>query len=390
MTITRVMIAYLLLMLTVLAQAQEQSTLVCGDTLTERFFSDDLLHEYTIDVDSSTRLIIHTDPLPLSAEITLSVEVRNGNGGIIPANRFAPEDGISTIETDAILSDDAYQVIITGNMPGVYQIFVSCVNDGGEVISNNNLVQSLSCGEQIDNTMSRPDELHRYYLYLEDSTVLDVFLEALYGNFAEMTFEMGLYSPTNQELNRITEDFRGIESQIVEQTITDTGVYRLYVQGFDGSGEDYRIAVDCTLPDGSLAISGGDNRQVLVPTILETDTETLPESDATADDFPVSDLIEGIPNTGQVTTDETFMRFAFDGTAGEQLTLQFSRLRGDSGLDMALLDQDSVVLFNMDLTVISDLSATVTIPADDGYLLFFALTGEDDVAFSVEIVRDGS
>ncbi len=386
-----------------MTQAQEQSTLTCGGVVVEQFVGDNLSHEYTIAVDSGTRLIIHADPLPLSAEMTLTVEIQNANGGLIAENPFAPEDSPATIETDTILSTGDYSVIVSGDSTGLYQLFVSCVDDNGDVVTGNNLVESLSCGEQIDNKMARENELHRYYLLLEEGTEMDIFLEALFGEFAEMTFEMGLYSPTNQELNRITEDFRDIESQILAQTITDGGVYRLYVQGFDSSDEDYRISVDCSLPDGGIAISGGDNRRVLTPTILDadfeavadandastsdTDTETPPLDENTIlDSVMFSDLIEGIPNTAQLNAENTVVGYLFDGEAGEQITLNFVRLRGDTNINLSMLAPQSIP-FGITLKLVDEFSASLTLPDSDEYGLVFELFGSDEVVFTIEVVR---
>lgn len=397
---------FLLPIVTVISHAQEQSVLTCGDTIAEQFFSDDMLHAYTINVDSGTRLIIHTDPLPLTTPMSLTIEVRNANDAIIPSNRFSPEDGIATIETDTILSGGEYNVIVTGNTPGVYQLFVSCVDDDGTVTTGNNLVESLSCGEQIDNSMIRPDELHRYYLLLEEDTVMDVFLEALYGDFAEMTFEMGLYSPTNQELNRISPDFRGIESQILEQTVTDGGLYRLYVQGFDSSGEDYRISVDCTLPDGSIAISGSDNRRVLQSTVLQADNMPVPDTTEpppstpeappppsqdipTVVDVPETALIEGIPNTGRVTVDPQIVAYTFEGQTDEAITLNFVRVRGDSHIDVWMTSPDGEARFGSTLEIVDELSAMMTLPDTGTFTVYVALIGEEEVVFTVEVMREG-
>jgi len=403
-----VTILFLLLSLSAsigMSSAQEQSTLACGDVIVEQFFSDDLLHEYSISIESGTRLILYANPLPLRADITLAVEVRNGNGGVIPQIPFAPEDGISVIETDAILSGGGYDIIVTGNMPGMYQILVSCVTDTGEVVTENNLVQSLSCGEQVDNIMVRENELHRYYLSLEEGVIMDIFLEALYGDFAEMSFEMGLYSPDNQELNRLTEDFRGIDSQILEQTVTTAGLYRLYVQGFDATDEDYRISVDCTLPDGNIAISGGDNRRVLQATVMDGDIESVSgasddemnipdeiaeEADALPDDIsvPVSDMIEGIPNTGQVTVDNPVLAYTFMGDEDEPITLTYSRLRGDDGVEVWMQAPDGDVVFGTTLDIASALSADLALPQSGEYQIYFALTGETEVVFTVEVARE--
>jgi|GEM_PF-2265214 len=408
MKLIRLMLLLLVPLIVSMTQAQEQSTLACGDTHADQFTGAGLLHTYSVDVDSGTRLIIHTDPLPLSADMTLTVEVQNTNGGIIGANPFSPDNSSAVIETDTILSGGTYDVIVTGNTTGTYQMFVSCVSESGDVISNNNLVESLSCGEQVDNIMVRPDELHRYYLTLEDGMVMDLFLEALYGGFAEMNFEMGLYSPSNQELNRITADFRGIESQILEQNITASGVYRLYARGFDGTGEDYRIAVDCTLPDGNLAISGSDNRKVLEATILDAEMSSTPVESAPSDDdsdtepdeqpsdnddmpavdVPLTALIEGIPNTGQVTGENDIVAYSFDGAEGETVTLNFARVRGDAGLELWVQSSDDEVYFGATLDITNELSAVLTLPASDDYQLYLALVGDEDVVFTVEVVRE--
>ena len=173
-------------------QAQSTSILSCGDTLSDQFSSNDLSHTYSIGINTGTILIVHSDPLPLSESLNLSLEILNANGAIIGANSYTPDENPNTIETTAILASGTYEVIVSGDEAGTYQLFISCIDEEGQVTSNNNLVQDLACGQQIDNMMIRFDEIHRYYLYLEEGVVMDVFLEALYGNFAEMTFDLGL------------------------------------------------------------------------------------------------------------------------------------------------------------------------------------------------------
>lgn len=383
--------------LSTVAYTQSNPTLTCGDMVTDRFLELDLLHEYTIQVETGTILIVSADPIPVNAPMTIEVEIQNANGGIVAGNDFAPDDRSSVVETNTLLSSGDYRAIITGNTLGDYQLFVSCVTDRGDVISENNLVQSLSCGEQIDNTMIRPDELHRYYLSLEDGTIMDVFLESLYGTFAEMTFELGLYSPTNQELDRVNDDFRDIERSIFEQTITTDGIYRLYVQGYDGTDENYRLSVDCTLPDGNLALSSGENRRVLEPTQLSvpnnginpsTDTDVEP-----IDPFPTQALIEGIPNTGQLIDDQAIVGYTFEGTADERIILRYEAVRGESQLDLWLQAPDSEMIFTSSLLLADTLSLELTLPQSGEYTIYLTLTDRPQIAdavFTIEVLREES
>ena len=410
--------------------AQEPIELICGDTLSSQFSSNQSSQSYTVEIDSGTRLIVHADPLPLGNYARLSVEIQNPNGALIGMNRFAPEDRRSTIETAPILSSGDYTIEVNGRASSAYQLFVSCITEEGDVLSENNLVQSLSCGEQIDNTMVREDELHRYYLMLEDEMIVDIFLESLYGRFGEMTFEMGLYSPTNQELNRMTERFKDVDSQIAAQNITTSGLHRLYVKGFDSVDEDYRLSVDCSLPDGGLALSSGDNRRVLAPTILEIDeiveavadiaeaqaeeiaetavetTEDLsavqsdeessadsaalppPSADGTSDLVALEyELIEGLPNTGQLTDTTPIVVYSFDGEADGSVTLSYNRVRGNSPVEMWVRAPEGNIIFNTTLDTTYALAADTTLPTDGTYRIFLALGGEMDVVFTVEVVR---
>ncbi len=425
-----IMIVAILWMLSLTAYAQDQAELTCGDVLADQFSSNQSTHDYTIDVENGTRLIIHGDPLPLDKVARLSIEIQNSRGAIISENSFAPSDSARTIETAPILSEGVYSVAVKGRMGDAYQLFVSCVTDDGAVISENNLVQSLACGDEVDNTMIRNNELHRYYLVLEEDTIADIFLESLYGRFGEMTFEMGLYSPTNQELNRLTERFKDIDSQILGQNITTAGLYRLYVKGFDSSDEDYRLAVDCTLPDGGLALSDGDNRRVFTPTLFvapESSEAVVEEADEVIDavaeavevvedsadeaieETPVPaqpaelpppqeggsdelvaleyELIEGLANTGQLTDTTPIVVYSFEGLADESVTLKYNRMRGESAVEMWLRAPSGDIIFNTSLDTTYALDAQTTLPDDGLYRIFLALGGEMDVVFTLEVDR---
>lgn len=379
-------------------QAQSTAIVSCGDTLSDQLSGSDLSHTYSIGINTGTIIVIHTDPLPLSASLNLSLEILNANGAIIGANDFAPDDEAPTIETSAILASGTYQIIISSDEPGAYQLFVSCIDEDGQVISNNNLVQDLACGQQIDNTMIRPDELHRYYLYLEDGMVMDVFLEALYGNFAEMTFELGLYSPTNQELDGISETFKDIERRIFEQNVTTSGLYRLYVKGFDSVDENYRVAIDCTLPDGNLALSSGEDRRVLEPTLLtpadspsDIATDTPPDDEELLPFITHIDLIEGGPNTGQLIGDENIIAYNFLGDADEAIVLKYISIRNETYTDLWLRAPDGNMIFTSSLLLADTLSMRIILPQTGEYQIFFTLTDRPqpaDAVFTIEVERE--
>ena len=387
-----------LLSISATLQAQSTPTLSCGDTLSDNLIVDDLTHTYAMMVNSGTILVVHSDPLPLSASLNLSLEILNANGAIIGANDYTPDESSNTIETTAILASGAYQVIVSGDEAGAYQLFVSCIDEGGQVISNNNLVAGLACGQQIDNTMIRPDELHRYFLYLEKDVVMDVFLEALFGNFSEMTFDLGLYSPTNQELDSISEAFKDIERRIYEQNVPSGGIYRLYVKGFDSVDENYRLSIDCTLSNGNLSLSGSEDRRVLEPTLLsvsESPTETETDMPSDDDSFPPFvtqfDLIEGIPNTGQLKDDENAIVYMFSGNEDETITLNYDWIRGTTSTDLWLQTPDGQMIFTSSLLLADTLSMQLTLPLSGDYNIFFTLTERPqpaDAVFTIEVIRE--
>ncbi len=379
-------------------QAQSTAMLSCGDTFSDQFSGSSLSNTYSIGINTGTIIVVHTDPLPLSASLNLSLEILNANGAIIGANDFTPDDDAPTIETTAILASGTYQIVVSSDEPGAYQLFVSCIDEEGQVISNNNLVQDLACGQQIDNTMIRPDEIHRYYLYLEEGTVMDVFLEALYGNFAEMTFELGLYSPTNQELDGISETFKDIERRIFEQNITTSGLYRLYVKGFDSVDENYRVSVDCTLPDGNLALSSSEDRRELEPTLLtpvespsETATDTPLDDEELLSFITHFDLIEGGPNTGQLIGDENIIVYNFPGETDEAITLKYISIRNETNTDLWLRAPDGEMIFTSSLLLADTLSMRVILPQTGNYQIFFTLTDRPqpaDAVFTIEVERE--
>ena len=363
-------------------QSQSIPVLTCGDTLADRFVDNDLSHTYAVDIDSGTILVIQADPLPLDSSLDLSLELLNNNGSLILNNPFAPSDRAGVIETPELLSSESYELIVESDQAGDYQLFISCVDESGDVISDNNLVQSLSCGEQVDNTMIRSDEFQRYYIFLKADTVIDVFLDALYGDFAEMTFEIGLYSPTNQEIDGISEMFKDTQRAISNQAITVGGLYRLYVRGFDSTDENYRLSLDCTLPDGNIAISDAGSRRVLEPTLLsESSTDTEDETTPT-------NLIEGVPNTGQFTPENNNIAYHFTGNFDETITLHYMRVRGEGIVNLALEAPDGEILFDSTLSISDTLSTQMALPQTGDYLLSLTSDPDDDIVFAIEVNRE--
>lgn len=389
-----IIILYSLFAMSWILQAQSITSVSCGDTLSGQLVEGALSQSYSVDIETGTILVVHSDPLPISASLGLSLEILNANGSIVGSNDYAPDEYTATIETSTILATGTYQINVSGDDVGDYQLFISCVDMNGDVISNNNLIQPLACGEQIDNIMIRPDELHRYYLYLEDGMVMDVFLEALYGSFAEMTFELGLYSPANQELNGISDAFKDIELRIFEQNITSSGVYRLYVRGFDGVDENYRISVDCILANGDLAISDSFNRRVLESTLL-TVSDTIDDMPSSDNDTSVAvtqlDLIEDIPNTGQLRGNEPAIAYTFSGDADDVITVNYVRIRGEGNIDVELQAPDGEIIFASSLLLADGLSMAVRLLQSGEYQLVVALSDrsqDSENVFTIEVGWD--
>lgn len=386
-------------------QAQMTTTLICGDIHSDRFVDGNRNHNYAVDVEANDILVVHT--LPIDNRIRLRVEISNASGSLISANRFSPQESPAILETSEIPASGTYDVSVRANTDGAYQIFVSCIENDGNVLTDNNLVQPLACGDQIDNTMIRRDEIHRYYLFLESDTIMDIFLESLYGRFGDMTFEFGLYSPTNQELDRISDRFKDVERTLFEQITVTDGIYRLYVKGFDSVGENYRLSVDCTLPSDDIAISGRENRRVLEPTNLSAptfdevrtavQTTQVEEVDETSEDdsddedgatieiasLESLDAIEMDAEEYQLMGDDSVVSYMFIGQSKDTILLDYQRLSGDSQLELWLESPDENIVFTTSLLMVNNLNTELSLSQDGEYTLYVSLADPREVADAV-------
>lgn len=372
------------------AQAQSTQTVSCGENISNSFSDSVRSHMYAIDIESGQTLIVQADSIPLNGLPMLDIEIYSGNGLYIEGNPYSPAQDYAVIETSTLLSSGTYEVQVTGNDIGGYQVLFACVNESGEVVSGNNLVQGLSCGDQVDNIMLRPDEIHRYYIFLEDGEVMTAFLESLYGTFGEMTFELGLYSPDNQELDRISDAFKDLERTIFEQTATTAGVYRLYVKGYDSTQEDYRLSIDCTD-----MLASSSNRRVLTATVLDVEYPpeiiVIPTSENPRISVPLED---GINNGAVDFYGTTTIIYQFDGEEGETVTVHFQRVDGNINMGMAIW-VENLPLYISNLLQTQGASITVELPMTGQYNIemflddeYFTSDFDDPTSFTIEVTRE--
>lgn len=371
--------------------AQPPTALACGENLTNRFAPDQVEHVYPIEVESGVNLILHADPLPLSSGGTLTIEVFLPNGFAIEALPYAPEAPAATFETGELTTSGVYDVIVYGEGVSDYQLFVSCVQDDGTVITNNNLTQGIVCGEQVDNPVTRLDELQRYYIALNAGDSMRVTSESLQGDFGDLRLEAGLYSPNNAELDRVSIDFKSAIRTIDTGPVPTTGVYRLYVRTYDSSAGDVRMAIDCALADGSVVQSTYDpQRPPLDATLLTpADPPVVDAPPAPLDPPPLDPppanaltpdltrtvsvpLATGIANTGVITPEfEGLFTFTFEAQALELVELNVERSTGNLNVGVVVVDSDNTVIYLAHLITGRTLATQIEVPAAGEYAIGF-------------------
>lgn len=384
-----------LLVSVVLVAAQEDTLYQCGDNLVGTLQSGASSALHRLNIASGTILIVRAEPLPIDAERSFDLQITSEGGFVVTNIDYAPEDLSTTVETSPLLRAGVYDIRVTSDEPGDYQLFISCVDEDGVVTSGNNLVNPLVCGMELDNPVIRPDALHRYYIALERDDILAVRAITLEGEFGEMTIDTGLISPSNQELDSINPMFKGIERVFDTGPLPENGVYRFYLRAFDAADSDYRLSVDCTLADGQVIIAGQVPRIELTPTILEpVNTENAvptptaeapanladtieqssagsPTPEVLADRLPdgvSTPLIPGTPNTGSLSGGDAF-RYTFDGTTGNRLVLEFTRLSGDLNLGLVVLAESDTIIFEAYLNETQSLMLTSVLPEDGAYTI---------------------
>jgi len=375
-----------------LVQAQSGESYQCGDNFTGELQPGALSAQHPVAVDSGTILIVRAESLPVDAERGLDLEITNQSGFVVGNISESPEDFSATIETSPLLSSGIFNINITADQSGPYQVFISCVDEDGIVTSNNNLVNPLVCGVQLDNPVIRPDALHRFYIALERDDIMTVNAITLEGQFGEMTIDTGLISPSNQVLDSIKPMFKGIDRNFDTGPVPETGVYRLYVRAFDAADGEYRLSVDCTLSDGLVIPAGQVPIIELTSTMLDADNAAIPTPETPprladtieqssgavpTQESPLSPpiptgvtlpLILNTPNTGSLNGGDAFS-YTFDGAAEDMFELAFTRLSGDLNLGLALLTSDDAPIFSADINAAESLMMAVLLPQDDTYTI---------------------
>ncbi|MEM6284856.1 MAG: hypothetical protein AAF787_21885, partial [Chloroflexota bacterium] len=342
-----------------------------------------------------SRMIVHMDALPLGSDTSaFEIEIVDLNGFIIDSVGFLPDERTVTIETGELLREGVYDIIVSSTAPGAFQLFISCVDVTGAVSSGNNLVNGIACGGEIENTFLRPDELHRYYLNLQTGDDLTVNAFTLDGEFADLTIDLGLYSPNNDEIDRVNDMFKDFERTLNTGPLSRTGTYRLYVRAFDATNDDYRITVSCTLASGQTINSSRDNRLVLAPTVMETapmadfsaqaappPADSAPAVAPTPTNVPAllpSELVStieiplvmGIPGSGVITSDfEGMYGFVIDVGMDNALQLDFARVSGNENMGIIVLTDVGAVVFQASVTSGNTLSTDFVAPSSGTYTI---------------------
>ena len=368
--------------------AQGTEPVACGDNLARTFASATDVHVYEIDIETGTNLILHADPLPISGDAFLTFTVTNEAGSFFDTIDFAPEDRSATLETGTLLTSGTFQIGVTAGEAITYQLLISCVTADGEVISSNNLIRSITCGGQVDNNLIRLDELHRYYIRLNEGDAMDVLLESLDGAFSDLRLDFGIYSPNNAEIDPVSSDFMDIERRNETGPLPGTGIYRIYVRGYNHNEGTYRLSLSCTLANGATINANRDNRVIVESTVLDTTDAVVRESAAgvVVDDRQLSDSDEsmlpevmqqaivlpiesGIAETTLITPDlEGMFAYEFTAIQSDRVEVRVERLSG-LNLGVIMLSPDGDTVFLAGLVMGTQLSTQLTIPADGAYMV---------------------
>ncbi|MEO1443020.1 MAG: hypothetical protein AAFV33_21645, partial [Chloroflexota bacterium] len=153
MKVTLATLLMALLMWAMPLHAQESVPLACGDNITGAFNGAETEFDYNIFLTSGSRMIVHIDALPVGSDASgFEVEIVDLNGFIIESVGFLPDERTVTTETGQLLREGVYDIEVSSTTPGAYQLFVSCVDASGTVVSDNNLVNGVQCGGEVENT----------------------------------------------------------------------------------------------------------------------------------------------------------------------------------------------------------------------------------------------
>ncbi|MEL6150325.1 MAG: hypothetical protein AAFU54_00245 [Chloroflexota bacterium] len=397
MKVTLATLLMALLMWAMPLHAQESVPLACGDNITGAFNGAETEFDYNIFLTSGSRMIVHIDALPVGSDASgFEVEIVDLNGFIIESVGFLPDERTVTTETGQLLREGVYDIEVSSTTPGAYQLFVSCVDASGTVVSDNNLVNGVQCGGEVENTFLRPDELHRYYLNLQTGDALTVNAFTLDGEFADMTIELGLYSPNNDEIDRVNDMFKAFERVLNTGPLSQTGTYRLYIRAFDDTNDDYRVTISCELASGQVIPNNRDTRIVLAPTVMDAapitdfsaqaapppaDSNPAPAVAPSPGNMPALlpsqlvstieiPLVMGIPGSGVITADfEGMYGFVVDAGMDNALRLDFARVSGNENIGVIVLSEVGAVVFQASITSGNTLSTDFIAPSSGTYTI---------------------
>ncbi len=333
------------------SHAQSAQPVACGDVVAGTF-DGRLEHLYEIDLLSGTNLIVYAEHLPIDpfgSQPTLAM--RADNGSIVDTTTFAPDATYPTVETGELLREGTYTIRVGVPEQAAYQLFISCVERSGQVITANNIVQSIQCGQEIDNPVIRTDELQRYYIPLNAGDTLTLIAESLEGEFSDLTLDVGFYAPDNRELDRVNPEFRDALKTLDTGPVPITGVYRIYVRTYDLDMGTLRISASCTLADGTLLTASRDARRTLTATVLDAgdfSAQSAP-SQAEAQTAPADaisvPLALGNISSGAIAGDYPgALSYEIDALGGAGLEVSVNHMGGTLPLSVMVIDPDGGTL----------------------------------------------
>ncbi|GAB1420839.1 hypothetical protein MASR2M15_09630 [Anaerolineales bacterium] len=363
-----------------------QDTVKCGESIQSTISNYGDVHEYHINMNNNSRLIIYSELETKSySDLVVDVGIVAPSGYIINGLvDFEKRAGISPIETTDVLSETGiYSINVIGftRTGGAYTLFVSCVDQEGIVTSSTNLVRDANCGSIIDNEFSSYAEIHRYYIQLAAGDRVKLLAETTGGSYSDLVVDVGIEAPNGYVINGLVdfESRSGINSSENTDSLPMSGIYILNVIGFTRSGGPYTLYVGCILANGTV-INPGD----APPVDLASPAEVLPSESASQPVFSgfgfpgvaSIDFSSGIEiplQTGQsqtVPVGSDIALYTYEANADEMRTLNISRLSGNISLGVSVINRDTnEIIFFGGLPSSDNLSVELTFPSSGTYAI---------------------
>jgi hypothetical protein len=407
-------------LLPMIAYSQDALPVQCGDAIDGVFTDDNQIHQYQINLEEDTMIYLYAEETGGNYQnLVLDIGLVAPNGHIIDeiytgCDYYGWCDGLLH-ETDwsstSFLSEvGVYDINVIGftETGSPYTFYVSCISMNGNVNSNNDFVQGVTCGSDINNEFNRDNQYHIYFLYLESGDSVNISAISTAGNYQTLVLDLGLRTPTGHIIDEIytgcdyydwCDGLLGSTSSIETEPVSESGVYRILVHGFTSTSSPYNFTVGCTLRDGTV-IRPGDAPRVEPPS-QTISNPNLPSFSGFG--FPgimsvdFSNAIEIPISDGQSQTSafgssgQDVFAYIYEASAGSSATLSVSRISGDISIGVAVINQaDNSVLYLGGMPSSDNLSIELEFPSAGTYVigvfrLDIAHTGQTGTSGAVEV-----